>query len=115
MKKIKKPLIAVLSTTVAAASLFALAACNTVLTDEPLNATKIADYTLAAEDRAETFASGSKGWSWENGDPFNVWWKAKNVSYDGGKLSLSLSEMTEKEQVWDAEKGENVDCQSEFY
>ena len=101
MKKIKKPLIAVVSTTVAAASLFAFAACNTALTDEPLNAAKIADYTLAAEDRAETFASGSKGYSWENGDPFNVWWKPQNVSYEGGKMSLSISEMTEKEQVLD--------------
>ena len=115
MKKIKKPLIAVLSTTVAAVSLFAFTACNTQLTDEPLKATKIADYTKTAEDRAETFASGSKGFSWENGDPFNVWWKPKNVSYEGGKMSLSLSEMTQKEQVWDAEKGENVDCAADYY
>ncbi|MDE7167526.1 MAG: family 16 glycosylhydrolase [Clostridia bacterium] len=115
MKKIKKPLIAVLSTTVAAASLFALAACNPQLTDEPLNATKIADYTKTAEDRAETFASGSKGYSWENGGAFNVWWKPQNVSYEGGKMSLSISEMTQKEQAWDEEKGENVDCIAEYY
>ena len=115
MKKIKKPLIAVVSTTVAAASLFAFAACNTALTDEPLNAAKIADYTLAAEDRAETFASGSKGYSWENGDPFNVWWKPQNVSYEGGKMSLSISEMTEKEQVLDEETEEYVDCFADYY
>ena len=101
----------------------ALAACGgddpkpkKPLTDEPLSATKIVDYTSgSAEDRAETFASGSKGYSWENGEPFNVWWKPDLVTYDGGKMSLGLAEMTEKEQTWDEEQQKNVDCVAEYY
>ena len=84
------------------------------LTDPALSAAVVADYTASETERSETFASGSKGYSWENGDPFNVWWKAENAVYDGGKLTLRLSEMTQKEQVWSAE-GTASDCLSEYY
>ncbi|MDE6585499.1 MAG: family 16 glycosylhydrolase [Clostridia bacterium] len=117
MNKSKKTVLAVLSTTVAAASIFSLTACNEPepLTDKPLETQKIVDYTKADSDKSEIFASGSKGYSWENGDPFNVWWKPQNVSTEGGKLSLSISEMTEKEQKWDEEKQENVDALADYY
>ena len=85
------------------------------LDDKPLEAKMVADYTKMEEDRKETFASGSKGYSWENGEPFNTWWNPKNVSYENNKLSLSISEMTKKEQVWDESTQTNKDCISEYY
>lgn len=117
MNKKLKYLCAALTAILTAGSAIALAACKhpEPLTDEPLTVVKIADYTKTADDRKETFASGSKGYSWENGEPFNVWWKASNVSHEGGKMSLSLSEMTEKEQKWDEETETFVDCTAEYY
>lgn len=114
MKKLKNvSLISILAMTFGAAMV--LTSCGEKLKDEPLNAKMVADYTKEAEDHKEMFASGSKGYSWENGEPFNVWWKAENVSYENKKLSLSLSEMTEKEKVWDAETETFVDAVAEYY
>ncbi len=91
-----------------------LTACNKPISAEPLNAPIIADYTKTAEERKETFASGSKGYSWENGGSFNVWWSPKSVSYDG-KLSLSISKMTEKETNWNEETQTNEPCKADYY
>ena len=85
------------------------------LSDEPLNATMVADFTKGEEDYKEFFASGSKGYSWENGEPFNVWWKPENVKHENSKMTLELSEMTEKQQKWDEEKGEMVDTVADYY
>ncbi len=94
---------------------FLFVACSKPISAEPLNAEIVADYTKTAEERAETFASGSMGYSWENGEPFNVWWNPQNVSYEENKLSLYISEMTEKETTWDEETQTNVPCKSEYY
>ncbi len=91
------------------------AACSKPIQAEPLNAQIVADYTKTAEERSETFASGSMGYSWENGEPFNVWWNPENVSYEENKLSLYISEMTEKETTWDEESKTNVPCKAEYY
>lgn len=116
MKKCKKVLCAALFATFTVSSVAAAACAHpTPPTDDPLNATVIADYTKTASERNETFASGSKGYSWENGEPFNCWWKPENVTYDNAKMSLAISEMTEKEQKWDEATEEFVDVDSEYY
>ncbi|MDE7463808.1 MAG: family 16 glycosylhydrolase [Clostridiales bacterium] len=95
------------------------------LTDKALEATKIADFeTGAAADREAVFATDG----FENGDVFNTFWNAENVSYDNNIAELSISAMEEKEQVlnseYDAEAAKNdpdydvpqyVDCQAEYY
>ncbi|MCH5163173.1 MAG: family 16 glycosylhydrolase [Clostridiales bacterium] len=82
------------------------------LTDEALKVTKVADYTTGqASDRSGVFASAG----FENGDVFNTWWSADNVSFDNNLAQLSISEMTEKEQKWDAETEAFVDCQADYY
>lgn len=111
MKKRQKAMFAALTATLMAGGTFALTACQAPLNDEPLDVSvKIADYTKTAEDRKETFASDG----WENGEPFNVWWKADNVGYDG-KMKLAISEMTEQQQKYDEETGEMVDTLAKYY
>ena len=115
MKKVQKTTCAVLTAAIAVGGAMALTACNKPLTDEPLSTSVVADYTKTEADRAETFASGSKGYSWENGDPFNVWWKPENVTYENNKMQLAISEMAVKEQKWDEETGDFVDVVSDYY
>ncbi len=118
MKKRTRMLCAAFAATFTAGSVAGLAACASdpvPLTDEPLKATLLADFTQGADARKEIFASGSKGYSWENGEPFNVWWKPENVTYENNKMQLAISEMTVKEQKWDEEKQENVDVVADYY
>ena len=95
------------------------------LTDEALAATKIADFTTGdAADRKAVFATDG----FENGDVFNTWWNKENVSYDNNLAELSISEMTEKKQVYnpdydadaaaedpDYDVPEKIDCQANYY
>lgn len=85
--------------------------CAAELDDEPLEKKVIADFTGNASARSGMFESDG----WENGEPFNVWWKKDNVSYEDSKLSLSVAEMTTKEQVWDEATQSNKDCVSDYY
>lgn len=65
---------------------------KTKLTDEPLTAQVIGDFTKTAQERGEFFESNG----WENGEPFNAYWTEENVSYENNKMTLSISEMTQK-------------------
>ncbi|MCH5351330.1 MAG: family 16 glycosylhydrolase [Clostridiales bacterium] len=107
-----KKTIAALAATALAVSIFGgmLAACDgpqEPLDDEALSTVKVADYTTGkASDRADVFPSDG----FENGDVFNTWWSADNVTFDNGVAALSISEMKEKEK-----DGEGNDCQAEYY
>lgn len=105
---------------IAIASALALTLCGGALigcgdkplTDEPLVAPKIADFTTGdAEDREGVYTSEG----FENGDVFNTWWRSENVSFDNNLAELSISEMTTKEQNWDEDTQSQVPCQSEYY
>ncbi len=98
----KKRLLAVLATTTAAVmSMGIMSSCSVIesglnwlknqinamqpLTDEPLQADTLADFT---KGEADTFFS-SNGWT--NGSPFNSWWSEDKVAYADEALKLSIS------------------------
>lgn len=70
--------------TSAVAGTSVLSACK--LRDEPLTGSMLADFT---KGEAETFFA-SDGWA--NSEWFNSAWTADNISYEGGKMSLSITE-----------------------
>ena len=57
------------------------------LTDAPLNAEKIVDFTQEVDP---SILFESDGWS--NGDVFNVVWKKHNVAYENGIMRLGITE-----------------------
>lgn len=63
------------------------------LTDAPLNAEKIVDFTQEVDP---SILFESDGWS--NGDVFNVVWKKHNVAYENGIMRLGITE--EKVTTW---------------
>lgn len=103
--------VAVASAVAFCAFVFTGCSCSPKLDDAALTKKVIADFTGEASARSEMFESNG----WENGEPFNAWWKSDNVSYADNKLSLTVSEMTEKEQVWDEETQSDKDCISDYY
>ena len=56
------------------------------LTDEPLKATTIADWSEG--EAPAVFESDG----WTNGNPFNVQWTANNVAYENGVAKLTISD-----------------------
>ena len=86
MKKSQKAMLAVLTATVTAGSMFALTACQKPLKDEPLKGDALAVFSDGASD---AFFE-SDGWC--NGDVFNVTWSAENVTYADGAAKLSISD-----------------------
>ena len=79
-------MLAVLTATVTAGSMFALTACQKPLKDEPLKGDALAVFSDGASD---AFFE-SDGWC--NGDVFNVTWSAENVTYADGAAKLSISD-----------------------
>ena len=65
-----------------------------VLTDAPLNAQKVVDFSEGAPDSNILFESDG----WSNGDVFNVVWKKHNVHYENGIMRLGITE--EKATAW---------------
>lgn len=63
------------------------------LTDAPLNAEKLVDFTQEV-DPSVLFASDG----WSNGDVFNVVWKSHNVVFENGIMRLGITE--EKVTTW---------------
>ena len=57
------------------------------LSDSPLTGSYFANFTEGEMPEAMCASDG-----WTNGDVFNTVWSAKNVSFDGGALHLSISE-----------------------
>lgn len=64
------------------------------LTDAPLNAQKVVDFSEGAPDSNILFESDG----WSNGDVFNVVWKKHNVHYENGIMRLGITE--EKATAW---------------
>ncbi len=64
------------------------------LTDKPLEAEKLVDFSSGAPDASVLFESDG----WSNGDVFNVVWKKHNVHFENGIMRLGITE--EKASAW---------------
>lgn len=115
MKKAWMTILTVAMAAVLVCGTFVFAGCGekkpAPLTDDPLKATVIADFTKTAAEREEVFESDR----WENGEPFNVYWLPENVSYEDNKMSLRVSEMPEKIEDVKAEYYAGEARTSHFY
>lgn len=101
MKKRSVVITALALCAVIACGTFGFAGCKPKLNDALLSKNVIADFTGTAEARSEMFESEG----WENGEPFNAWWKKDNVSYEGDKLSLVISKRPEEDKTADSVAG----------